>query len=43
MNRVHSKRNLFLLFFLLGKKEPKSQGERPTPIFYRTKSLRNAA
>jgi hypothetical protein len=22
------------MFFLLGKKEPKTQGERPTPIFF---------
>jgi hypothetical protein len=25
------------MFFLLGKKEPKTQGEKPTPIFHRTK------
>jgi hypothetical protein len=27
------------MFFLLGKKEPKTQGERPTPFFYRTKAF----
>lgn len=31
------------MFFLLGKKEPKSQDETPTPIFSHTKSLRNAS
>jgi hypothetical protein len=30
------------MFFLLGKKEPKTQDERPTPIFYRSKNLRSA-
>ncbi len=28
----------FLMFFLLGKKEPKTQGERPTSLFYPTKA-----
>jgi hypothetical protein len=30
------------LFFLLGKKEPKTQGERPTPILFSRKSLHNS-
>jgi hypothetical protein len=33
----------FFIFFLLGKKETKTQDERPTPIFYPSKSLRSAA
>jgi hypothetical protein len=34
---------LILLFFFLKKKEPKIQGERPTPILFSHKSLRSAA
>ena len=33
----------FLIFFLLEQKETKIQDERPTPIFFSPKSLRNTA
>ncbi len=32
-----------LVFFFLGKKEPKTQGERLTPILFSLKNLRSAA
>jgi len=40
---IQSKAQYFLfIFFLLGKKETKTQDERPTPIFYPSKRLRSA-
>jgi hypothetical protein len=38
---VQQKNILFLLFFLLGKKEPKTQDERPISILFSRKNLRN--